>query len=73
MIVNDSIEANSLGVQIPKISRAVALTLSGPILIWTRVDTTGLRLSHVFGSGVGLFFILGALTMLLIMRKGEAE
>lgn len=54
-----------------KISRAVALTLSGPILTWTREDASGTRLAHFFGSGVGLFFILGALTMIFIMRKGK--
>lgn len=53
-----------------KISRAVAIALAGPILESAVKDTTDKQiLANYFGWGVGVFFVAGALIMLVPVKR----
>ncbi|MCE3010872.1 MAG: MFS transporter [Proteobacteria bacterium] len=60
-----------------KASRAVAVLIAGVLLDWAQVNTpqpfTEERLAWIFGPGVGLFFLLGALMIIPLKLKPQTE
>lgn len=54
-----------------KISRALALVLTGPLLAYTAKDESGFQLALFFGLGVGFFFIIASLIIGLWYREPD--
>lgn len=54
-----------------KISRALALVMTGPLLLYTNADTSGFKLALFFGLGVGFFFVFASIIIGLWYKEPE--